>query len=181
MPAFSKASRAWTCLPCWPLPSSARREGSSQRIPANSRRAAATRRNRLRRLPPRNVLDAQLLTGHRAVAELRRRPLEDNDTLFHDVSTIAHAERNTRVLLDQQDRDAEAPELTNHVADVPDEHGRQPLRRLVHQDESGAGHHHASDREHLLLAARQRLRGLIDALVEPREMCVHGVETLASE
>src|SRR5262245_4713224 len=181
MPAFSKASRAWTCLPWWPLPSSARREGSSQRSPANSATAAATRRNRLRRLAPRNVLDAQLLTGHRAVAKLRRPSLEDDDTLFHDVSTIAHAERYARVLLDEQHGDAKAHQRANHVADVPDERGREPLRRLVHQDEPRAGHHHPGNGEHLLLPARQRLGRLVDPFVEPRKVCVHGVETLASK
>src|SRR5262249_56064803 len=128
--------------------------------PATSVTARTARTTCARRLAPRSVLDAQLFTRHRTVTELARRRLENDHALFHDVAAVAHAEGDARILLDQQHRDAEALELADHVTDVANEGGREPLRGLVHEDQARAGHHHARDREHLLLAARPGLAPL---------------------
>src|SRR6266545_738121 len=169
-PAFSKASRAMGWSRWWPASSSGRRAESAQSARAKSAMANPIRRREPRRLPPSRVLDAQLLTGHRAVSQLRRWPLEHDRPLLHDVAAIADAEGHARVLLDEEDGDAAAHELADHVPDVADERGGEPLGGLVHQDEPRARHHHASDGEHLLLAAGQRLGVLVDTLGEPREM-----------
>src|SRR4029450_11350579 len=42
-------------------------------------------------------------------------------------------------------------------------------------------HHHAGDRQHLLLAARERLARLLDALAQAREMMKHLVEPPATD
>src|SRR5438034_822915 len=180
-PAFSKGSRAMA-RSWWWLPSSpGRRMGSAQSAPVKSATANPIRRSEPRRVPPSRVLDAQLLTGHRAVSELRRPPLEHDGPLLHDVAAIADAEGDARVLLDEQDGDAEPHELADHVPDVADERGREPLGGLVHQDEPRARHHHAGDGEHLLLAAGQRLRRLVDALAEAGEMSEDLVEPLPAQ
>src|SRR5213078_1989011 len=119
---------------------------------------------------PPSELHTELLARHGTLTQLARRGLEHDHALLHDVAAIAHAERDARVLLDQQHGYAEPLELADHVADVLDERGRQALRRLVHEDQSRARHHHARDGEHLLLAAGQRLAGLIQPLTQPWEM-----------
>src|SRR5437016_1157799 len=53
---------------------------------------------------------------------------------------------------------------------------RQPLGRLVQQEELGVAHEGAPDRQHLLLPARERARALALALAEPREEHVHSLE-----
>src|SRR5207245_10630983 len=45
----------------------------------------------------------------------------------------------------------------------------------------GTGHHTARDREHLLLAAGERLARLLDPLAQAREVMEHLVEALASD
>src|SRR5689334_11675271 len=106
--------------------------GSAHTRPPTSTIASTARTTCWRRPAPRTVLDAQLFTGDRTVAQLVRRRLEDDHALFHDVAAIADAQRDARVLLDQQHGDTEPLQLADHVADVPDERRRQPLRRLVH-------------------------------------------------
>src|SRR5688572_1821591 len=76
---------------------------------------------------PSEFLNAEFLARHRTVAELTRRGLEDDQPFLHDVAAVAHAEGHARVLLDEQDSDAHALELADHVADVPDEGRRQAL------------------------------------------------------
>src|SRR5207253_1074729 len=136
--------------------------GRSQKTAPSTTRASAARISVSRRLAPRIASDAQLFTRDRALSKLLRGGLEDDRALLHDVAPVAHGERDARVLLDQQYGHAQPLELEDHVADVPDERGRQPLRGLVHQDQPRAGHHHARDREHLLLATGERLARLID-------------------
>src|SRR5437870_13585149 len=155
--------------------------GSAQSATAKMTTTSAARRTVARGLPPSRVLDAQLLTGHLAVSELRRRPLEHDGALLHDVAAIADAEGHARVLLDEQDGDAEPHQLADHVPDVADERGSEPLGGLVHQDEPRARHHHAGDGEHPLLAAGHRLRGLVDALAQAGEMSEDLLEAQPAE
>ena len=98
--------------------------------------------------------------------------------LLHDVDALAGLQGQRHVLLDQQDRDAFA---VQHVDDLPDlrDHARhQPFGRLVEQDDLGLEHHGAGDRQHLLLAARQRAAGLVAPLGQHREIGEHLVEQL---
>src|SRR5207245_10457186 len=157
------------------------RSGRSQKTAASTTRATAARISVRRRLAPRIASDAQLFTRDRALSKLLRGGLEDDRALLHDVAPVAHGERDVRVLLAQQYGHAQPLELEDHVADVPDERGRQPLRGLVHQDQPRAGHHHARDREHLLLATGERLARLLDPLAQAREVMEHLVETAAPE
>src|SRR6266511_1084018 len=155
--------------------------GRNQSTPAKSATANPTRSKEPRRVPPSSVSDAQLLTGHRAVPELRRRSLEHDRSLLHDVAAVADAQRHARVLLDQKNRYAQPLQLADHVPDVADEGWGEPLRGLVHEDEPGPRHHHAGDGKHLLLAAGERLGVLVDALAEAREVPEHLVEALPAQ
>ena len=71
-----------------------------------------------------------------------------------------------RVLLDQQDRAVEAGDGRE---DLLDHLRRQTHARLVEQQQARARHQRAAERQHLLLAARQRARGLPPTLGEARE------------
>src|SRR2546428_14128479 len=93
--------------------------GSAHTSPPTSA-SASTARTICWRLPTPSVLDAQLFTGHRAVAQLARRGFEDDHALLHDVAAVAHAQRDARVLLDEQHGHAQPLELADHVADVAD-------------------------------------------------------------
>src|SRR5205814_903387 len=72
-------------------------------------------------------LDAQFFTGHGALAQLLRRAREDDHALLHDVAAVAHAQRDARVLLDEQYRYTLALQLGDDVADVAHERRRQAL------------------------------------------------------
>src|SRR2546428_1552165 len=107
--------------------------GSAHTSPPTSA-SASTARTICWRLPTPSVLDAQLFTGHRAVAQPARRGFEDDHALLHDVAAVAHAQRDARVLLDEQHGHAQPLELADHVADVADERVDDALRAVGPHD-----------------------------------------------
>ena len=80
------------------------------------------------------------------------------------------------VLLDQQDRAALALELGDGLEDPLDHEWRQPEGRLIEQEQARPAHEGPPDRQHLLLAARQRPAGLLQPLLEQREESEHHVQ-----
>ena len=66
--------------------------------------------------------------------------------------------------------------VLDDVEDLLDEDRRQAHRRLVEEEDLGLGHQRAADREHLLLAARQRPGLLRLAFLEAREQAVDPLE-----
>src|SRR5206468_7978094 len=115
--------------------SPARRTGNTHNTPPSSTTTSASRTNVARREVVGRGSDPELLTRYRTLAQLLRRAREDDHALLHDVAAVAHAQRDARVLLDEEDRHALALQLGDDVADVPHERRRQALRRLVHQDD----------------------------------------------
>jgi len=78
-------------------------------------------------------------------------------------------------LLDEQDAHVCVPvNRDDSLEDLVGDRGRKPHRRLVEHEELGRRREPAADRKHLLLAARQRARGLVGALGE------HGEERVDS-
>src|SRR5262245_40972502 len=77
----------------------------------------------------------------------------NNAPMLHDVVAVRYGRCPTKVLLDQQDREALLLERLDSLADLLNDDGGQPLRRLVEQQQSGAGAQNATDSKHLLLAA----------------------------
>jgi hypothetical protein len=76
------------------------------------------------------------------------------------VGLSRHLERDSRVLLDEQDRDA--IRLVNGADDLEDrahDHRRKTERRFVEEHERRLHEQCASDREHLLLPAGERAGG----------------------
>lgn len=72
---------------------------------------------------------------------------------LHNVVPVGDGRGEAEVLLDEKDREALALEAADRLADLLDDDRRQPLGRLVEQEQPRAGAQDAGDREHLLLAA----------------------------
>ncbi len=116
------------------------------------------------------LLLAEVRAAHlRVVGELRGRAAQHDGARLDDVAPLGDGQRHGGVLLHEQDRRALPVDVAHGVEDLLDEHGRQPHARLVEQEQARARHERAADRQHLLLAARERAGDLGDALVEPGE------------
>src|SRR5476651_2128845 len=96
--------------------------------------------------------------------EIGRFGVVADDALFHEINALARLQGQGHVLLDQQDRDALAMQRIDDLVNLRDHARHQPFGRLVEQDDLGLQHHGARNRQHLLLAARQRAAGLALAL-----------------
>src|SRR5207302_6006011 len=77
----------------------------------------------------------------------------DDPAIFHHVVAIRNRRCEAKILLDQEDGEALSFEGADGLADLLDDDRRQPLGRLVEQEQARAGAQDAADREHLLLAA----------------------------
>src|SRR5215471_1357899 len=101
--------------------------------------------------------------------ELGRRAVDDHTPAVQHDDVVGDVEHELGVLLHEHDRESlrlQSPDGGHHLAD---DLRRQALRRLVHQEHARVRHQGAPDREHLLLAARERAGDLLAALAQPRE------------
>ena len=99
--------------------------------------------------------------------------------VHHDRHVVGHRGGHPDVLLDDEDRDlALLSDPDQHVLDLLHDHRREPLRRLVHHQQTRVEQQRAGDREHLLLAAgelaaparasqRKARECVVDALAGP--------------
>src|SRR6266849_358027 len=108
---------------------------------------------------------AEILVDDRvADAQLRGRGVVAHDALLDDVDPLAGKEGQRHILLDQQHRHRIA---VQHLDDLPylRHHARhQPFGRFVEEHDFRLEHHRPGDRQHLLLAPRQRAAGLAPPL-----------------
>ena len=106
--------------------------------------------------------------------ELRRRAGVDDAAPVEDDDVTRETLHDGEVLLDEDDRRqlGRALECLRHLGD---EEGGQTLRGLVDEQELVAVEEGPRDRDHLLLAARERPGTLRGALAELREELVHEV------
>src|SRR5882724_1024828 len=75
-----------------------------------------------------------------------------------------------RVLLDQKDGELLLDvEGADDVENLPGDERGEAERRFVQQQEARPAHERARDRQHLLLAARERAPALVDALAQARK------------
>src|SRR6266850_4936957 len=102
----------------------------------------------------------------RVLLELGDRSAFEHDLAVHDdVAAVGDANRLVEILLGHQHREAVALlELLDLGDGMRDQDRREPHRGLVHQQQAGRGHQRAADRQHLLLAARERAGELAPAL-----------------
>src|SRR5438132_1691258 len=88
----------------------------------------------------------------------------------HDIAAMSELERMKGVLLDQEDRDPVARvEVAHDGKNLLRDQRRETERGLVEQQETRPSHERARDREHLLLAARERASALVAPFGEPRK------------
>src|SRR5262249_12354003 len=147
---------------------------------------AATRYPSLRHVPAPLRLSASLprhseiaMDDFRLRLEIVRAARMDDRALFHQKHPRAQLERGVDVLLDEQDRDAGLVDAVDLPPNLRAEPRHDSLGRLVEDDQLGPHNQAARDREHLLLAARQRVAGLLEPLLEPREAAEYVLLALA--
>src|SRR5262249_60758546 len=86
-----------------------------------------------------------------------------------DIGAARHLKALHDVLFDQKQRDAfpiDAPDQREQLLDEP---RREAERWLVEDEQFWVGHQGAADRQHLLLAARERAGALGPPLGQPRK------------
>src|SRR3954464_10101358 len=77
-------------------------------------------------------LNLQPLLANRTIGgKLRRRPLEHDAAVAHDVEAAGNLQRDGELLFDQQNRRAAAGDLVEQLADLFDQFWRKPFGRLV--------------------------------------------------
>src|SRR5262249_21493951 len=88
---------------------------------------------------------------------------------FKDISTMCHFKALHDVLFDQQKGNALPIDTLKQRKQLFNQKGRQTERRLVENKKNGFGHQAASNRQHLLLAARQAAGSLRLSLGKARK------------
>src|SRR5262249_47012860 len=122
-------------------------------------------------------LDAQpLMLNILALLKLFGRPVEDDGAMTEHIGPMRNAQRNGEALLDQQDGNSALGYLEEKLGDPLDHLGREPFCWLVDHDEVGTSHQCPADRQHLLLATRQRSRHHACALLEQRKARIRVIE-----
>src|ERR1035441_1923258 len=121
--------------------------------------------------------DAEVRLAHRGGAlKFAGGALPDHLPVGQDVDEVRRIGGEAVVLLDQEDRQAAAAQVGHDLADPLDDHRRQALRRLVHQEQAGVGQQGAADREHLLLASGELATPVAPAILEVGEQVVEPFE-----
>src|SRR4030081_1994790 len=91
---------------------------------------------------------------------------EHHPPALHRHEAIAQGQRLRDVLLDQQDGAARPLQLGQDSGNLGPHQRREPLAPLVDKEQSRLADQHARDRQHLLLAPRQRGAVLAPPLVQ---------------
>src|SRR5262249_43040694 len=92
--------------------------------------------------------------------------LQRDAAVFQHVAAIRNRQSGVRILLHDQHRTTRVTQRGDLLHDARYDHGRETERWLVQQEEPWARHGGAGERDHLLLAARQRTRELSAALAQ---------------
>src|SRR5499425_49602 len=90
--------------------------------------------------------------GGVVLEEAAHGPLPANLPLFNDVGAIGQPRRELEILLREQNGQALPLQRGDLLAEGLHDHRRQPLRRLVEEENTRIAHERARHREHLLLS-----------------------------
>src|SRR5262249_29949646 len=102
----------------------------------------------------------------------------DDTSTFEDQGAIGDGQDLLRMLLDDDGgQSLLAEQARERGQKFLDDDRRQALRRLVEQEKPRVGGKRAADRQHLLLAARQRAAGLPAAFLQPRKEAEHALQS----
>src|SRR6266446_3000508 len=88
-----------------------------------------------------------------ALAQFAGRTGEDGTALDEDDAAVGERVDRRMVLVDDDDRNSSLADAADHPPDLAADERRQPLGRLVEDDQLRIGHQGPADRQHLLLAA----------------------------
>jgi hypothetical protein len=94
------------------------------------------------------------------------RAMQSDLAEFHVVGAIGHIKNRTRALIDQQNRNACLPEISEDAKDIMRDQRRQAKGRFAEHQEAGPAPQCASYRQHLALSAGERARLLAATLLE---------------
>src|SRR5262245_10925095 len=136
--------------------------GSPERV---AEAARIPRRGRLLHGSDGEIGPAHLVVGE----ELGHRAPEAHPALLEDVDAVAELRDEAHVLLGEHDCQPRRLQAAKLLVQSLDNERRQALRRLVEEQHLRTSHQRASDREHLLLAAREGARALSPPLEEVGE------------
>src|SRR5262249_15872039 len=103
------------------------------------------------------------------VEELAHGALIAHRAVLEDVDPVAEVGHEADALLGEDDGQAGRLQAPKLLLEQLHHERRQPFGGLVEEEDGGVAHERAGDGEHLLLAARQRARALVPALLETRE------------
>ena len=129
-------------------------------------------------LPDRDLLLAQVAGDQELAVGLQhlRAIVEDDLAVREHVPAVRDLERELDVLLDEQHAAARVERVLVHDRQQAlDDHGGEPERELVEEEQAGPAGEPARDREHLLLAAREEPDAPCAQLSELREVLVRRV------
>src|SRR5712691_10964383 len=115
--------------------------------------------------------DQSLVVSHLAgaSAECDAAGVEDHDL-------VGEVEGELDVLLDQQNRLAFLLQAQESATHLRDDQRREPLGRLIHQQQARISHERAADREHLLLPSGERAGSLLQPLLQTGKELHHPLE-----
>src|SRR5262245_26986027 len=95
---------------------------------------------------------------------------------LHQQESMSYLQCHMCVLLDEQDGGSIVIELAHDVEYLCDDEGREPERRLVHEQHARPRHERAGDREYLLFPAGESSGQLLVSLAQPGEAGIHPLE-----
>src|SRR5215471_4918973 len=87
---------------------------------------------------------------------------QGDGTAHHHIGAVRQLQRVEGILLDEENGHAGTVEISQHRKDLLDDERGKSQRGLIKQQEPWPAHERAGDRQHLLLAARQRPAALIE-------------------
>src|SRR3954469_12888424 len=108
--------------------------------------------------------------------DFARRAGSDDAPAFDDVSAIGERERKARHLVDEEDGGGFRAQPVERGEEIVDHRRREAERRFVQQEELRPCHQPARDGEHLLLAAGEESRALMQTLAQARKALEHRID-----
>src|SRR5215470_9028857 len=145
--------------------------------PTRSLGVAVVGNERSIQLTPRSLSYAEVsVLNVRAGPEFGRRAAPDGPALLEDVVPVRDPRERRHVLVDDQDRLAGRLEPFDAAPDLGAHQRRQPLGRLVEDQQTRVGHERAADRQHLLLASGECAARAALARGELRKQLEHGLD-----
>src|SRR6266545_3118421 len=148
------------------VPKAPRTSGGGSGEPGGSPDAHGCRWSQRRHSVPQVCLANRLV-----LRELAARPLERDAADLKHVGPARGAQRELRVLLDDEHGEALLlVQLADDAEELAHDHRGKTQGGLVEEEQPGAGHERPGERQHLLLAAGERPCLLVTPVFKPREV-----------